>query len=299
MARRAPEPVEPHTRPLEACPLQLCVLSSSSGGNCSALLAGEGTTRRLYLIDLGLSPRRTRILLAQVGLADVPIAAALLTHLDADHWRATWARSLPEHTPIFVHRRHRGRAGREGVTHHRTEFFEGDFDLPSKGGHPLYVRTAHNPHDDLGSVSFRFMFEAAAGDLGYATDIGVPTPALVSALAGVDLLAVESNYCPLMQQASGRPAALKERIMGGSGHLSNEQSASLVRSIAPRRHVVLLHLSRECNRPEVAVRHHQHGPLGVTVSSPDGPTGWLGVSTLSGTVESRRIAPASLFTPQE
>lgn len=302
MARRSVQPVEPTTRPREACPLQLCVLSSSSGGNCSALLVGEGDSRRLYLIDLGLSPRRTRLLLAQVGLADVPIAGALLTHLDADHWRPTWAGAggLDESTPIFVHRRHKGRANREGVTHHRTEFFEGDFDLPARRagqqGHTLFVRTATNPHDDLGSASFRFMLEVSDADIGYATDIGSPTRPLVNTLKGVDVLAVESNYCPVLQEASSRPPALKDRIMGGSGHLSNEQSAGLVRSIAPRSHVVLLHLSRECNKPEVALHHHQHDGLSVTVSRHDGPTEWLGTRENGGVVTKKReIVPASLF----
>lgn len=292
---RQSESHEPTTRPLDACAMQLCVLSSSSGGNCSALLVGQGDTRRLYLIDLGLSPRRTRLLLAQVGLADVPVHGVLLTHLDADHWRPTWVGALPESTPIFVHRRHRGRAGREGVTHHRTELFEGDFDLPAAGGAPVYVRCVTNPHDDLGSVAFRFMLEAASGDLGYATDIGTPTRTLASTLAGVDVLAVESNYCPRMQEDSGRPASLKDRIMGGAGHLSNEQSAQLVRDIAPRSQVVLLHLSRQCNDPATALRHHHHPSLVVTLSKHDGPTPWLGVSPSAGPISSRRIAPATLF----
>ncbi|HEX2838621.1 MAG TPA: MBL fold metallo-hydrolase [Phycisphaerales bacterium] len=292
---RQPDHPEPLMRPLDGCVMQLCVLSSSSSGNCSALLVGQGDARRLYLIDLGLSPRRTRLLLAQVGLAGVPVHGVLLTHLDADHWRPTWVNALPETAPIFVHRRHRGRAGREGVTHHRTELFEGDFDLPAAGGAPVYVRCVTNPHDDLGSVAFRFMLESAPGDLGYATDIGTPTRTLSTTLAGVDVLALESNYCPRMQEASARPESLKDRIMGGSGHLSNEQSAQLVRDIAPRSHVVLLHLSRQCNHPETALRHHQHAPVKVTLAMPDAPTPWLGVSPGGGAITSRRIAPATLF----
>jgi hypothetical protein len=47
---------------------------------------------------------------------------------------------------------------------------------------------------------------------------------------------------------------LKRRIMGGLGHLSNEQSLEAVLDIAGRcdlGHVVLLHLSRQCNDPTI------------------------------------------------
>jgi phosphoribosyl 1,2-cyclic phosphodiesterase len=57
-----------------------------------------------------------------------------------------------------------------------------------------------------------------------------------------------------MQLASNRPGFLKDRIMGGKGHLSNEECIDAVRAIAwPREpeHVVLLHLSRECNCPDL------------------------------------------------
>ncbi len=282
-------------QPRSACGMQLCVLSSSSGGNSSALLVGEGDARRLYLIDLGLSPRRTKVLLADVGLAGVPIAGAVLTHLDTDHWRPTWVNALPPGAPVFVHKRHRGRAGREGVTFTRTSFFDGDFDLPGPSGAHVYVRIATNPHDDLGSVSFRFMTECVGGDLGFATDIGAPTRPLVETLRGVDVLAVESNYCPEMQESSSRPQQLKDRIMGGSGHLSNEQSARLVKEVAPTSHVVLLHLSRECNHPNVAMRHHQHERVQVTVARPDGPTPWIAVRATQGVTTPRLVPRATLF----
>jgi phosphoribosyl 1,2-cyclic phosphodiesterase len=71
-------------------------------------------------------------------------------------------------------------------------------------------------------------------------------------MRGVDILAIESNYDRAMQLESARPAFLKDRIMGGKGHLSNDECIDAVRAISwPREpeHVVLLHLSRECNCP--------------------------------------------------
>jgi hypothetical protein len=61
-----------------------------------------------------------------------------------------------------------------------------------------------------------------------------------------------------MQMRSGRPFHLIQRILGDSGHLSNEQAAALLQSAIAAsthgclRHVVPLHLSRDCNRANLA-----------------------------------------------
>jgi hypothetical protein len=83
---------------------------------------------------------------------------------------------------------------------------------------------------------------------------------LLEQFCGVDVLALESNYDPKLQLDSGRPWFLKHRIMGGRGHLSNQQAFEAIRAILDRcqsrrrslpRHIVLLHRSRECNCPKI------------------------------------------------
>ena len=94
----------------------------------------------------------------------------------------------------------------------------------------------------------------SAKQLAYAEE------ARASLKKGVDLLAIESNYDPVMQQSSGRPYFLVQRITGGRGHLSNEQAFAAVLTIVSRTHakhgklpahIVLLHRSRECNCPDL------------------------------------------------
>jgi hypothetical protein len=73
----------------------------------------------------------------------------------------------------------------------------------------------------------------------------------------VDSLFVEANYDDLLlQNDTKRPWATKQRISGDHGHLSNAQAASLVADIAGENlhRVVLGHLSRDCNHPDVAMR---------------------------------------------
>jgi hypothetical protein len=82
---------------------------------------------------------------------------------------------------------------------------------------------------------------------------------MADSLADVDVLGVEFNHDVAMQRGSGRSPALIARNLGDFGHLSNRQAAGLVRSILQRSsrdrvcHLVLLHLSEQCNRPELAI----------------------------------------------
>ena len=69
---------------------------------------------------------------------------------------------------------------------------------------------------------------------------------------------MEFNHDVAMEYASGRSPRLIHRVLGDEGHLSNAQGAGLVRAVLARsetgrvRHLVQLHLSRECNRPALA-----------------------------------------------
>src|SRR5207237_1874511 len=123
-----------------------------------------------------------------------------------------------------------------------------------------------------------FEFAGDNGDaaaLGFVTDLGHMPGTLIDHLRAVDVLAIESNYCPRLQQSSGRPWFLKRRITGGRGHLSNEQCAAAVSEIRPRSHVVLLHLSRECNHPSLAAGAHDGAPYALTLSHHERPTPWV------------------------
>ncbi|MGE5192713.1 MAG: hypothetical protein ACM3U2_09435, partial [Deltaproteobacteria bacterium] len=95
--------------------------------------------------------------------------------------------------------------------------------------------------------------------VGYAADLGSWEPSLPRDLADVDVLALEFNHDVELQLASGRARWLIHRVLGDFGHLSNVQGARLLEECAGHstpgrlRHVIQLHLSRDCNRPALAV----------------------------------------------
>ncbi len=264
------------TRETPAC---LCVLASGSSGNCSVLLRRSERGVRATLIDAGLSPRRTRRLLAEHGVPLRLVDDVLLTHLDSDHFHPGWMRELDRdvgelRARLHVHERHARRLASLGLPPRATSAFEDEINLPG-----ARVGAALLSHDTLGVAAFRFDFDGPSPpSLGFATDLGRPSDELVVHLHAVSTLAIESNYCPVMQRESERPGFLKARIMGGSGHLSNEQCAATTRRISPRERVVLLHLSRQCNTPALASAPHHGAPYQLTISDQTKATGWIPIS---------------------
>jgi phosphoribosyl 1,2-cyclic phosphodiesterase len=156
------------------------------------------------------------------------------------------------------------------------------------------------PHDAAGPVAF--VVSAGGAVLGHATDVGHVHRGLVEALRGCSVLLVESNYDPAMLRDGPYPWGLKERILGPLGHLSNgDVGRSLEKGLAPAcRQVVLAHLSRKNNHPELALmaatealerggRRH----VRVSLAAPEG-TDWIVVSSTSG-APARRDPQMRLF----
>lgn len=280
---------------------EFCVLGSGSRGNATVLRwrdvpteleNGERVSRdRCVLIDAGLSPRETSRRLQRIGLSLDDIEAVLLTHLDGDHVHTGWAKAL-SYRPIDVHlhERHRYRAKANGLPKSRIRLFdERPFELLPH----VEVRSMLLAHDDEGVVGFRISHtcpgtQSSSLDtslkpttLGFATDLGRVTDQLIDFLLGVDALAIESNYDREMQLASNRPLMLKRRIMGGRGHLSNDESLDAVKSIRAHRDlggVTLLHLSQQCNDPRLVQRLYESSAPELmdrlTITTQDAPAGW-------------------------
>lgn len=264
------------TPPQDATP-HLCVLSSSSGGNCSLVRYIDAGRPRHLLIDLGLSPKRTRELLSLFEIKPKDIDAVLMTHLDMDHCHPGWGcppgkvSHLRDDCPVLVHTNHLAEA-RERYLHRPNLRPFGSEEFEPLAG--VVVQAALLAHDEEGTASFRLDLPGG-GRLGYATDIGRLTDDLLALIKEVCVLAIESNYCPVLQAGSSRPEFLKRRITGGAGHLSNEEAMHAVQTIQPRDHVVLLHLSRECNRVDLVASMHEGADYGWTIAEPDRPSRWV------------------------
>ncbi len=243
--------------------LRFTVLASGSAGNASLVEAGDFGV----LIDAGLGPRQLAGRLAAAGASWLAVQAVVLTHAHSDHWKdRTLAHLLRRGILFYCHRNTHPILRAYSPAFLALEAaglarpFEPWQEFPLTGG--LHCRPLPLRHDGGGAFGFRLeggrdLFGRAAA-LGYVADLGCWDDDLAAGLADVDLLAVEFNHDVAMEYASGRSSRLIDRVLGDEGHLSNAQGAGLVRAVLARsepgrvRHLVQLHLSRECNRPALA-----------------------------------------------
>jgi ribonuclease BN (tRNA processing enzyme) len=242
--------------------VQFAVLASGSRGNATLIQAGGAG----ILLDVGIGPRVLAGRLNSVGSGWQQISVALLTHTHGDHLDdATLQAMARKRVVLFCHEGHRaelrslpGFRALEATALVRS-YGEQPFLTPTG----LWVEPVPLRHDS--GPTFGFRIEAKAGRwaravaLGYLADTGSWSDTMVDALADVDVLGVEFNHDVDMQRNSGRSPDLIARVLGNRGHLSNAQGAGFLAAVLARsgpgtvRHVVLLHLSQQCNVPDLAL----------------------------------------------
>lgn len=244
--------------------LKLHVLASGSRGN--AAIVENGRTGQGVLVDCGICKREFLDRAATCGFDLSGLAAVVITHDHGDHVKglgvvlrglakagvrpAVYASEavLAASAPL------RDAVASVGVS---CRVFAAGDRLPLAG---LAVRPFATSHDAAASFGFRFdeplprvgeggAPEVAADALGFVTDTGFMTDEASRALAGVRLLALESNHDDRMLREGPYPYPVKQRIASDRGHLSNEQAARALVDLVHEglEAVVAMHVSQENN----------------------------------------------------
>ena len=229
-------------------PVRLTILGSGSSGNCAYVETDEAR----ILIDAGFSLRQIRERLALIGRAPESLTGILVTHEHSDHVQGLALLSGKLRIPVYANRPTFEAVQSQSKARLESRLFTtgGGFELGDIG-----VETFTIPHDAQDPVGF--LLRTAAGNIGFLTDLGHATRLVLQRIKIANVLVLESNHdVKMLQDCPRRPWSLKQRILGRHGHLSNEAAADAVQEImsADLRHLYLGHLSRECNRPELAQR---------------------------------------------
>ncbi len=224
--------------------LRFCSLGSGSEGNALVVEVVDAGSVTRVLLDNGFSARQLRARLARVGLQVEDLDAIVLTHEHSDHVGGVDSLLRRHALPVFCSA---GTAAAAGVAAARVVV---SGEIVAVGAIEL-VPFAVN-HD--AAEPLQYVFSDGARRLGVLTDIGSPDEQVVSALNGLDALVLECNHDVDLLLTSSYPAFLKQRIIGGRGHLSNAQAAQLLAQLDRRRLrcVAAAHLSRRNNHPRLA-----------------------------------------------
>lgn len=234
--------------------VRFIVLASGSGGNSTYLEIGN----KKVLIDAGLSFRQVVSRLNAVGKDLTGIDYVFLTHEHGDHIAGLVTIQKRTHCQIFLS---------EGTFQNLPLRIKQNLD-PSL----IQLIDYQTPillddfaisvfmtfHDALEPCGYRFTEKGKS--LVYMTDTGYFPQAGFDLIRNAEAYVIESNHDPELLLDSARPWLLKKRILDDQGHLSNEDSAFLVTNILGEktRHVVLAHLSEECNTTEDALKTYQN-----------------------------------------
>jgi phosphoribosyl 1,2-cyclic phosphodiesterase len=246
--------------------VKFTILGSGSSGNCAYVETAEVR----ILVDAGFSPLQIRKRLASLGKTPENLTAILITHEHSDHISGLLGLADKFHIPVYCNRatqdgtiwalkprvETRKNPPADGTVHLKQHI---DWRLFNTGASfevgDVSIETFSIPHDAQDPAGF--LLRTAAGNIGFATDLGHFTRLVGERVRHANVLVLESNHdVKLLQDCPRRPWSLKQRILGRHGHLSNEAAAEAAAQImtAELKHLYLAHLSRECNKPEIAHR---------------------------------------------
>lgn len=245
--------------------LEVTILASGSAGN-AALVRSEDT---VLLVDAGLSGKQLCLRLEACGLTPDSLSGVLLTHEHGDHTSSLRVMLSRHRLPVYCNAltAHALREGSLGQ-HQEWRLFQNGADFTIGN---IEVKAFSVPHDAADPVGFRLSSREAS--FGVLTDLGYATQLVFEMLRDVGGLLIETNHDEdLLQKDLKRPWSVKQRILSRHGHLSNAAAARVLAELESDRlqTVILGHLSRDCNTPELAVQSvrenlNQVGRGGVTV----------------------------------
>lgn len=222
--------------------------SLQSGSNGNAIYVEANGTRLLF--DAGITGVQAQRRMAGHSCDICEVDALLISHDHVDHIRSAGVYQRKFGLPIYVTQKtQRATWCKLGCLTDVRHFKAGE-SLTFDG---VTVHTIPTPHDAADGVAF--VVECEGKRLGILTDLGHPSKSLQELLESVDAAYLECNFDPTLLEQGAYPPALKARIRGPGGHLSNDDSAQLLRACGPRapQWIAVAHLSQDNNRPELAM----------------------------------------------
>lgn len=222
-----------------------CSLYSGSSGN-SIFVSSD---KCKVLIDAGLSGKRIEQALKEINEDAKDIDAIFVTHEHIDHIKGIGVLSRRYDIPIYSNEatwnnmiNSIGKIKEKNIKIINDNISIKDLDI-----------TAFDiPHDAVGPCGYSI--HHGKKKVCIATDLGYFSDDVKKNIQDGDIVLLESNHDVEMLKFGPYPYALKKRILGEMGHLSNEDCGKAILSmmVSKPKRIILGHLSKTNNYPELA-----------------------------------------------
>ena len=226
--------------------MRIVNLTSGSDGNMTYVESEEVK----ILIDIGVSCRDAEKRLSLIGVDPNQISAILVSHEHSDHIKGIDGFSSKYNTPVFAH--HEVWYGLDEklkkVSANNRKMYDGD----RFGFRDVVVCAIKVPHD---VPCYSYSIIKNQKKVSILTDLGHTTDRILESIRGSNIVYLEANYDEkMLKEGTKYPLALKRRIAGKFGHLSNTDSARTILYLVQNgtKQIVLSHISKENNTPDLA-----------------------------------------------
>lgn len=223
------------------------VLASGSTGNAFYI----ATEKERILVDAGLSGKQLDKLFDEAGLDPSKLNRILVTHEHSDHIKGLGIIARKYNLPIYANSK----------TWQAMEHSIGKLTLDQKFTFDIAevktfgdidVESFGVSHDAAAPMFFTFRHEGKK--VALVTDLGYVSERIKKTVEDADAYIFEANHDVEMLRMGRYPWNVKRRILGDTGHVSNEDSGLALTDIIGNqtKRIYLAHLSQDNNMKDLA-----------------------------------------------
>lgn len=227
--------------------MRFSVLASGSTGNAFYIATEE--TR--LLVDAGLSGKQLDRLFDEINTDPSELDGILVTHEHSDHIKGLGIIARKYNLPIYANEKtwHAMENNIGKLTVDQKFHFEAN---TVKQFGNIDVESFSVSHDAVDPMFFTF--HSGNKKVVIVTDLGYVSERIKKTIEGANAYIFEANHDVSMLQMGHYPWNVKRRILGDSGHVSNEDCGLALSDVITNEtdRVYLAHLSKDNNMKELA-----------------------------------------------
>ncbi|PAV28462.1 MBL fold metallo-hydrolase [Virgibacillus profundi] len=227
--------------------LRFSVLASGSTGNAFYIESEQ----EKFLVDAGLSGKQMDKLFAEVHVDPSQLTGILVTHEHSDHIKGLGIIARKYNLPIYANEKTwKAMEKSIGKISLDQKFLFGMEEVKTFGD--LDIESFGVSHDAAEPMFYTFRHDGKK--VALVTDLGYVSERIKKTVEDADAYIFESNHDVSMLRMGRYPWNVKRRILGDSGHVSNEDCGIALADIISNRtkRIYLAHLSLDNNMKDLA-----------------------------------------------